>query len=350
MSQIERMKVDVINPIEFEGWDDLVLSNPEYSFFHSKAWARVICDSYDYKPFYFALIDGNKLKVLIPIIEISSMLTGKRGVSLPFTDFCQPIISKDINLDDLFAQIINFGKESGWKYIEWRFGRIHIDPIPASKAYFGHELKLCGKEEDVYRKFRSSTKRNIKKAVNEGVKTKLSNSISAVNDFYRLNCLTRKRHGIPPQPYSFFKNLYRHVLSKDKGIIALAYYNNKIVAGNFFLHFGKKAIYKFGASDFNYQRFRANNLVMWQGIKYYVEKGFESLDLGRTEKEHEGLNQFKNGWGVESCELEYYKTTLVGKPLGVDHSGSSCFTSRLFSAMPIPVLKIFGRLVYRHIG
>ena len=45
---------------------------------------------------------------------------------------------------------------------------------------------------------------NIKKALKEGVEVQLHNSFESVKSFFKLNCMTRKRHGLPPQPFKFF--------------------------------------------------------------------------------------------------------------------------------------------------
>ena len=50
------------------------------------------------------------------------------------------------------------------------------------------------------------------------------------------------------------------MISIENGFVALASYSNRVVAGAVFFHFGSKAIYKYGASDRNYQHLRANNL------------------------------------------------------------------------------------------
>ena len=85
------MNISIINPIEHPHWDDLLLTADRATFFHTTAWARVLSESYGYKPLYFTIIDDGKLAGLIPVMEIESLLTGKRGVSLPFTDFCPPV-------------------------------------------------------------------------------------------------------------------------------------------------------------------------------------------------------------------------------------------------------------------
>ena len=84
--------ISPIDPLEYPNWDDLLLTNDQSTFFHTSAWARVLHESYNYKPLYFTSIDDGKISVLIPIMEIRSFITGRRGVSLPFTDYCKPIV------------------------------------------------------------------------------------------------------------------------------------------------------------------------------------------------------------------------------------------------------------------
>ena len=74
------MEVEIINPIEYPGWDDLLLTNDQSSFFHTSAWASVLVESYSYTPLYFTIIEAGKLSALIPLMEIKSFLTGKRGI------------------------------------------------------------------------------------------------------------------------------------------------------------------------------------------------------------------------------------------------------------------------------
>ena len=82
----------------------------------------MLSESYGYKPLYFAIIDNGKLAGLIPVMEIESFLTGKRGVSLPFTDICHPIADTDDIFQALMERLTQHGKSAGWKYIEFKGG------------------------------------------------------------------------------------------------------------------------------------------------------------------------------------------------------------------------------------
>ncbi len=343
------MNIQIINPIEYPNWDDLLLTTPAATFFHTAAWAKVLSESYHYKPLYFTVIENGKLSALIPIMEINSFLTGKRGVSLPFTDHCQPISPDSEGARKLFEKVIDYGKKAGWKSMEFRGGQSLFKTQPFSSTFFTHTLNLTKDVDGIIKSFRSSTWRNIKKAGKKEVTVIRSNSLSSVREFYRLNCMTRKDHGIPPQPWYFFKHLFKNVISPEKGTIFLASYKNEAVAGAVFFHFGKQAIYKYGASDRSHQHLRPNNLAMWQAIKWFAEKGFKSFSFGRTEPENQGLMQFKQGWGAKEDEINNYKFDLK----------SDCFVTKesrlktsyhLFRHVPPSLLRLTGNLLYRHVG
>jgi len=75
------MELKILNPLEYPGWDDLLLTNENYSFFHCSAWARVLHESYGYKPLYFTGIENGSLSALIPVMEVNSFLTGRSVVA-----------------------------------------------------------------------------------------------------------------------------------------------------------------------------------------------------------------------------------------------------------------------------
>ncbi len=64
--------LQILNPIEYPNWDELLLTNENYSFFHTSGWAKVISESYNYKPLYFTEIENDKLTALIPIMAVNS--------------------------------------------------------------------------------------------------------------------------------------------------------------------------------------------------------------------------------------------------------------------------------------
>jgi lipid II:glycine glycyltransferase (peptidoglycan interpeptide bridge formation enzyme) len=197
---------------------------------------------------------------------------------------------------------------------------------------------------------RDSTVRNIRKAQREGLSTSITTSWESVQTFYRLNCLTRKQHGLPPQPLSFFRQLHTHLINHNYGIVLLIYQGAQPIAGAIFLHQGEKALYKYGASDRRCQHLRANNLVMWEGIRWYAGQGYRSLCFGRTEPANVGLRQFKTGWGASEQTINYVKFDLTRNAFVQEDLLPKLWQTKICSMLPIPVLRAAGELLYGRMG
>jgi hypothetical protein len=340
----------ILNPLEHKGWDDLILSNEDCSFFHTTAWTKTICESYNYSPICFAHLSDNHLLTLIPLMEINSILTGKRGVSLPFTDYCEPIIDGSIPFGDVFNRVITYGKKKAWKHIELRGGKSFLPDATPSTQFFSDILDLKQNEEQIFPSFRNSAKRNIKKACYENVKVDFFNSPESIREYYRLHCITRKRQGVPPQPFYFFKEILDHIISRNLGFVALGSYLNKNIAGAVFFHYGNRVYYKYGASDTTYQHLRANNLIMWEAIKWSCRNGYKSFCFGRTDPKNKGLRQYKAGWNTKETIIKYYKYDLRKDAFVKDTPIIKPIYNKILKKVPLPILKTIGALLYKHIG
>jgi len=340
----------IINPLEYPAWDEILLTHSEYSIFHSAGWARVLCESYNYNPVYFCSIVNSSIAYLIPLIEIHSSITGRRAVSLPYSDFCEPIFSDMPRSGEIMNRVIEYGKAARWRYIEWRGGKAYFANRTPSQTFMAHSLELGRNENEVLSSFRDSTRRNIKKAEQSGVSVYLKNTLDSLKRFYTLHCITRKMHGLPPQPFSFFEQIFKHIISQGKGFVAMATYEGRDIAGAVWLHFGKRAVYKFAASDRKYQHLRANNLIIWQAIRWYVANGFEYISFGRTNPGNTGLLQFKRGWGTKEQTLNYYKYSLKSAEFVRDRSMVPGSLKWINSVAPMAALKLAGRWLYGHMG
>jgi hypothetical protein len=339
-----------LNPTLYDNWDELVRKSPGSSFFHTSAWIRVLSESYHYTPVCFVSDDKENPSIIIPLMDVKSILTGRRGVSLPFTDYCEPAISGGIKFKDMLDRIVQYGKRVNWEYIELRGGEKYLNEASPSARFLGYKLDISRGENENYSALKDTFKRNIRKAHTNGVSVEFFDTEKAVKEFYRLNCITRKRHGLPPQPYRFFRKIHKHIISENQGIVALAAHNNRLIAGAVFFHFRDEALYKYGASDMEYQSLRPNNLLMWEAVGWHRERGFKRLSLGRTEIENEGLRQFKLALGAEEYPIFYYRYDLKSGSFVKEPEKVSRFQTKVMSKLPVFILKFIGKVYYRHAG
>jgi len=340
--------VQLVNPLEDSSWDGGLTGVPGLSFFHGSAWARVLHDTYGFRPAYFVRRDAGRLQCLLPCMEVDSWLTGRRGVSLPFTDVCAPVCVDRAAFPQLFDEAKQHAEARGWKYIECRGGRELLDGAVASTCYYGHRLALVHDEEVLLENVDSAVRRAIRKGHKSGLTIEITQDFGAIRAFYTLQCRTRRKHGLPPQPFRFFQNIHRHVLSRNQGFVVLARHGRTVVAGAVFLHFGKQAIYKFGASDERFQHLRPNNLVMWEAIRWYATRDFDELDFGRSSLGQEGLRHFKLGWGTQELCIEYMRYDCQRGGFVTVNDEAFGWHNHVFQWLPVPVSRCIGAVLYRH--
>jgi Acetyltransferase (GNAT) domain len=344
------MNIEVLDPLQDSTWDRLVASHPAHHFFYSTCWAKVLCKTYGHKPLYLRCSHQGELKALVPLMEVRSVFTGCRGVCLPFTDFCAPLVFGEQVWQDLVTTLSEVAQARKWKHFELRGGSALDVSTKPVVGYYGHALDLRGGTEKVFAGLKSSVRQALRKAERSGLNVEVTQRREALLDFYRLHVATRKRHGAPPQPLAFFLNLYDEVIRQNAGFITVAGAASRPIAAAVFLHFGKRAVYKFGASDQELQPLRGNNLAMWAGIRFLTENGFDTMHFGRTSLQNDGLRRFKQTWGSKEERIEYLRFDIAsGAWAEGGRDGTSGVHRNVFGKLPSALNRLAGALIYPHL-
>lgn len=343
-----RMPFSIVNPLTIPDWDRRVAELPGATAFHTTGWARVLTETYGYQPCYVVQQDGARLTGALPLMEVDSWLTGKRGIALPFADACAPLGSAEAR-EAMRAQACALAAERRWKYLEWRDTGDSLGDAPASTTFFRHTLDLTLGTDVLLQRCDSGTRRAVRKAEQSNLTIEFTRDLEAVRAFYQLLALTRRRHGVPPQPFSFFAALHRHLLAPGNGWIVLARHKGAPIAGILCLHLGRHAIYKYGGSDETQQQLRGNNRVMWEAIRHYAEAGYTTLDFGRTSLANDGLRRFKLGWGTAETALNYIRLDGRNGALLNAPDAATGWHNKVFRSVPLVVSRFLGTLLYKHV-
>jgi GNAT acetyltransferase-like protein len=349
------MKVYQIDPITDARWPEFVARHPRASVFHTVGWLKALQGTYGYVPVAFTTSSPTSdLKNGIVFCRIDSWLTGRRLVSLPFSDHCEPLYDSAEDADFLIRNLQTALTEQKWKYLELRpinmnFGQAggNSDFLAAGK-YFLHRLDLCPDLNSVFRSLdKDSVQRRIQRAQKAGLTEKCGRSDELLKDFYALFVITRRRHHLPPIPYAWFNNL---IQCQDKALeIRLAYKDCTAIAAILTLRFRSVVYYKYGCSDARFNRFGATPWLLWRAIEMGKSNGANQFDMGRTQEENAGLLVFKNHWVPQPERLVYWRFPK-SSAVGSTDRWKLQMAKRIFSCMPDRLLTITGRLIYRHIG
>jgi hypothetical protein len=233
-------------------------------------------------------------------------LTGRRAwISLPYTDEL-PVLAHTAEAQGRFvAALVRFAPSARARRICLRTSVDGLGWRREAPAVL-HELTLQEDAEAVRRTFsRSQVVRNIKRAEREGVSVEAATGVAGMRAFYALHERTRRRQGVPVQPWRFFALIWKEIVVRGRGTVLLARHEGTPLAGAVFLHANGTTIYKFGASDPSGWERRPNHAIFWRAIKDACARGDVRMDFGRTDPGQDGLRAFKSGWGAQERPLVY---------------------------------------------
>jgi hypothetical protein len=344
-----------LDPIQDPRWSELVEKHPKASVFHTVAWLQALRRTYGYEPVAFTTSPPTgELKNGLVFCRINSWLTGRRLVSLPFSDHCEPLCDSTEDLNFLIRYLQTALEHQEWKYVQVRpiNGNLSqtgdgIGCLPA-ETYFLHTLDLRPDLEDVFRSLdKDSVRRRIQRAERAGLVEKCGRSEDLLREFHALFVITRRRHHVPPTPYAWFRNL-THCQGKALEI-RLAYKDETPIAAILTLQFKDVVYYKYGCSDARFNKFGATPWLLWRAIAAGKLIGANEFDMGRTQEEDAGLLAFKNHWNPRPKRLVYWQFPFTSS---LDSAGDwkLKMAKRAFSCMPDRLLTVIGKLIYRHIG
>ena len=347
--------VYTFDPLSDPRWDALIARHPRASIFHHRAWLQALQRTYRYTPMVFTTSSASsELKNGLVFCQIDSRLTGRRLVSLPFSDHCEPLCDSTEEMKILVQGSQASVNSREWRYLEIRptdehFGEasseIGLQPVG---RYFHHVVDLAPAVDDLLRGFdKDSVQRRIKRAEQAGLAEKCGNSRELLKEFYRLFVLTRGRHHLPPPPYAWFQNLLD--AQGDALEIRVASKDTIPIAAILTLRFRNISYFKYGCSDAAFKKFGATPWLLWKAIAAAKNAGALKFDLGRTDHDNEGLLTFKNKWVPDYRRLLYWRFPAKATA-DMTESWKLKMAKRFFSHLPQPLLVMSGKLVYRHIG
>jgi len=346
------MTVHRLNPLKDPRWPEFLARHPQAAVFHTTAWLEALYLTYGFEPIGFTTSEGKELSNGVVFCQIRSWLTGRRLVSLPFSDHCQQLACGP-QLDTILESLLHARNAERWKYIELR--PLSGEDIVKAQAGFAssdtfsfQRIDLRAGVDTIFRGFHDScVRRKIKRAERETLTYEAGRSEVLLKKFRHLLLLTRRRHKLPPQPAAWFRNLVHcfresltiHVLSKEArpiaSIITLAYKNS--------------LVYKYGCSDAGFHSLGAMPLLFWKVIQEAKLMGAEDFDLGRSAHSDPGLIAFKKHLGAVTTDLTYYRSPTPRVKDELPEAGTS-WARQALARLPDPMLAYTGRLLYRHLG
>src|ERR1700733_1769383 len=110
-----------LQPLKDARWSGFLQRHAHSSVFHTAAWLEALVQTYGYEATAVTTCppDGDLQNAAV-FCRVHSWLTGRRLVSLPFSDHCAPLLDCDSDWDGIVSALGVEMREQRLRYIEMR--------------------------------------------------------------------------------------------------------------------------------------------------------------------------------------------------------------------------------------
>jgi hypothetical protein len=327
-----------------------VNSHRRAALFHSTEWLEALRRTYGFRA--VVLTTSRPLEPLtngLVFCRVHSWLTGRRLVSVPFSDHCVPLTEGEEEFECLLSRLQQEADQGRNKRLEIRSNATGCGMVPGltvAGTFCLHQLDLHPTLDELFHAFHNDCiRRKIKRAERERLRYDDGTSEELLLRFYRLVVRTRRRQGIPPQPLSWFRNLISCI--GDRAKLRVAFYKGEPVAGILTICHKSTMTYKYACSEPQFHKTGPMQLLIWKAIQEAKEKGLSEFDMGRTDWRNKGLLTFKDRWGCARATLVYL-CNPAPRPPNFAEFVAGCVAKRVIASLPDSILPEVGSFLYRH--
>ena len=162
--------------------------------------------------------------------------------------------------------------------------------------------------EKLWKRIDHNKRRNIKKAVKEGVEIVQSHSQEDLETFYSMVEAAVDRRGFSPYPCSWFKAIWK-TCKPELSKVFLAYWKGKSVSGVFIVVRGK-TVYALGAGSLvDGWEVRPNDIMHWKVMEWACQNGCSRYHMGLVDEPPP--TEESSAWGIWRWKREW-KGSLEG--------------------------------------
>ncbi|MCJ7805326.1 peptidoglycan bridge formation glycyltransferase FemA/FemB family protein [Patescibacteria group bacterium] len=163
-------------------------------------------------------------------------------------------------------------------------------------------VDLTKSEEELLASFHPKTRYNIRLAQKQGVEIVEDNSQNAFEKYWQLTRETTLRQGFYAHTEKYHRLMWEILHPAGIAHLLVAKYKGEIITTWIVFVWHDFLYYPYGASTDKYKNVMANNLIMWEAIRFGKKLGLKTFDLWGREP-GKGFTKFKEGYNPKIVEF-----------------------------------------------
>ncbi len=176
------------------------------------------------------------------------------------------------------------------------------------------QIDLTKSEEELMKSFGSKTRYNIRLAEKKGVRVTEDNSDEAFEKYLELTKETTKMDKFFAHSEKYHRLMWKFMRKDKIAHLLTATYNKEIITTWILFSYQDILYYPYGARSAKHKNVMANNLMMWEAIKFGKKMGLKTFDLWGRE-EGKGFTKFKEGYNPKVVEFLGTWDLIIDKSL-----------------------------------
>ena len=174
--------------------------------------------------------------------------------------------------------------------------------VPAGKLN-EYAVDLEKGADNLLKNISHNKRRNIKKALKEGVEVVQSRSHEDLLAFYSMLEASMKRGGFSGYPLSWFEAVWKIYEPQELSKVFLARWKGKSVSGVFVVVHGK-TVYALAAGSFSEGwKVRPNDIMHWKVMEWACQNGYSEYHMGLVSEPPP--TEGSNAWGIWRWKREW---------------------------------------------
>ena len=344
------LRVVSLDPLTDSRWERLSEQFAS-SVFHSPAWIRVLVDTYGFKVQAVVLLDeADQPKAGLVFCRVADML-GDRIVSLPFSDYCDPLVGEYHDWKYLFKKLAAERCPILVRLLHNHLPLQDPDLVVIKRAKW-HGLDVRPDLDILWRRLHPSRRRGINRAQRDGAVVRRAETQQDLRAFFDMHLMLRKnKYRLLAQPLHFFEQVWRHFIDQQRGILLLVDCQGRTIASMILLEWKNTLYCKFSASLADGLMHRPMDLLFWEAVQFAKARGLCSLDFGLSDLNQAGLISFKRDFGPEEKSISFVCYSRNQDPTPPQHQSRELLgrLTALFTDPSVPdaITKLAGDNLYR---
>jgi len=305
------VEIEPLTPELYDGYNDFLLRHEESLFYYSLKFKDFLKKLLDCREDYLLAIETDEVTGVLPLMYVDGRY-GRIYNSLPYFGSNGGIITD--NREASQALVAGYNSRVGGSRVAT--ATIISNPL-LEQDYPGlkydltdvrigmlTDLRMENPKEELIPRIDPAARRNIKKALNSGVRVEIDNG--QVGFLKKTHQESMSAIGGRAKSDAFFQLFPSHFTPGQDYNIYIAKKDGKLISALLLFYYHKTVEYYTPVTDNSYRTCQPLALIIFQAIVDACKKGYWWWNWGGTWLAQTGVYRFKKKWATMETRYTYY--------------------------------------------